>query len=339
LNVATVAYLFKPPVATTNDHRFMETSPSPSRSTPHSTSGATKDRGNWFVRVLIVAFCIFLATLVVYRYFYVEPKADISGGLLVVLAFVLVLVLSELFDNFSVGKVVTMSRALKEREQEKTELKRENMVLRGQVVAVTTNISQRQSSTNILGWPEALADALTVKKAAPEEIEKKKIEDNGARAQAVHERRFDRSKIEDFGISKFLSLQGSHAFNLIQEAKLSTQFSGIDPITDVTPIFDGYFNTSDSEVFIEVRATDIPTIMYRDKLYVMLAKIHHYKVIKKVNVYLVLVLVKIPEPESRPTGPYVDRLQREFGPAMTSGLLRIRVIDPTPEDLTQLHGA
>lgn len=303
----------------------------------------TPSRGNWFIRVLIVAFCIFLATLVVYRYFYVEPKAEISGGLLVILAFILVLVLSELFDNFSIGKLVTMSRTLKEKEQEKTELKRENTELRGHLVAVTTNVSQRQSSTNILGWPQTLADTLTVKKAAPEEIETKKIEEQtpspGARAEAVPERRLDRSKIEDLAISKFVSQQGLHTFNLIREAKLSTQFSGIDPITDVTPIFDGYVNTSDSEVFIEVRPTGIATMMYRDRLYVMLAKIYHYKVIKKVNVYLALVLVNMPEQESRPTGSYVDRLQREFGPAITSGLLRIQIIDPTPEELTGLYGA
>jgi hypothetical protein len=100
-----------------------------------------------------------------------------------------------------------------------------------------------------------------------------------------------------------------------------------------------YVNTSDSEVFIEVRPTGIGTMMYRDRLYVMLAKIYHYKVIKKANVYLALVLVNMPEQEFRPTGNYIDRLQREFGPAITSGLLRIHVIDPTPEESPGLYSA
>jgi hypothetical protein len=145
--------------------------------------------------------------------------------------------------------------------------------------------------------------------------------------------------VEDLGISKFVAQQGLNTFNLIRDAKLSTQFSGIDPITDVTPIFDGYVNTNDSEIFIEVRPTGFATMMYRDRLYVMLAKIYHYKVIKKANVYLALVLVNMPEQESRPTGTYIDRLQREFGPAITSGLLRIQVIDPATEELPDLYGA
>lgn len=86
---------------------------------------------NWFVRTLIVLFCTFLGAMAVFRFFFVEPKAEISGGLLVLLAFVLVLVLSELFDSFSIGKLVSMSKSLKKKEVQKTELKKENAELRG----------------------------------------------------------------------------------------------------------------------------------------------------------------------------------------------------------------
>jgi hypothetical protein len=295
---------------------------------------------NWFVRALIIAFCGFLGALVVYRFFYIEPKAEISAGLLVILAFILVLVLSELFDNFSIGQLVSISRDLKKKEAEATTLKQENSELRGHLIAISTNISQKQSSTNIVGLPTNLAELLTVRKAAPEEIENKKVEDQAPIPVAptlVPERTLDRGRAEQFAISKFVSSQSLQAFNLIEEAKLSTQFSGIDPITDVTPIFDGYINTSDSEVFIEARFTAYATMMFRDRLYVMLAKLHHYKALKKANVYLALLLINIPETNSRPTGAYVDRLQRDFGPAIASGLLRIHVIEPTPEELQSLY--
>ena len=79
-------------------------------------------------------------------------------------------------------------------------------------------------------------------------------------------------------------------------------------------------------------------MMFRDRLYVMLTKIHHYKTIKKANVYLALLLVNLPESTpSRPTNVYIERLQREFEPAITSGLLRIQFIDPTTEELQGLR--
>jgi hypothetical protein len=299
-------------------------------------------KNNWFVRVLIVAFCGFLGTLVVYRYFYVDPKAEISGGLLVILAFILVLVLSELFDNFSIGQLITVSRELKRKEVEAKSLKEENSELRGHIVAISNNVTQRQTSTNIVGLPTNLADMLTVRKAAPEEIETKNIEEQpavpaGAEAPARPERTLDRAKAEDLAIGKFVTGNSLQAFNLIRDAKLSTQFSGIDPITDITPIFDGYLNTSDSEVFIEVRPSSYASMMFRDRLYVMLTKLHHYKTIKKANVYLALLLLDFPEFSSRPTSIYLDRLQRDFGPAIASGLLRIHQAEFSAEEREALY--
>lgn len=301
-------------------------------------------KSNWFVRVLIVAFCGFLGTLVVYRFFYVDPKAEISAGLLVILAFILVLVLSELFDNFSIGQLVTVSRELKRKEDEAKSLKEENSELRGHIVAISTNISQKQTSTNIVGLPTNLADMLTVRKAAPEEIETKNIEDQSsplttAEIPARPERNFDRAKAEDLAISKFVTVNNLQAFNLIRDAKLSTQFSGIDPIMDTTPIFDGYLNTSDSEVFVEVRPSPYAGMVFRDRLYVMLTKLHHYKTIKKANVYLALLLVNQPEYSSRPAPAYLDRIQREFGPAIASGLLRIHQTEFSAEELQSLYTA
>lgn len=303
----------------------------------------SNSRGNWFVRLLIVAFCAFLATLVVYRYFYIDPRAEISAGLLILLAFILVLVLSELFDNFSVGKLVTMSRAMKDKEAQATELKKENSELRSQLISISTTVSQRQTSTNIFGLPESMVDLLTVKKAPAEEIADKKTEEEVpplSQLQAVVERQFDRAKAEELAISKFVSNHNLQAFNLIRNAKLSTQFSGIDPITDVTPIFDAYINATDSEIFVETRPAQFATPMFRDRLYVMLTKIHHYKTIKKANVYLALLLVNVPElTTTRAASTYVERLTREFEPAITAGLLRIHTTEPTPEELQDLYSS
>jgi hypothetical protein len=289
---------------------------------------------NLFVRTLIVIFCSFLGAMVVFRFFLIEPKGEISGGLLVLLAFVLVLVLSELFDNFSIGKLVNMSKSLKEKEVQKTELKKENAELRTQLITVTTSVSQRQTSNNIFGLPDQMAELLTVKKAADEEVEAKRREEEVPRVVATEmpTRRIDRAQLESTSIKKFVLAQNLQAFNVIQEAKLSTQFSGIDPITDTTPIFDAYINTVDSEVFVEIRPIGYTSLMFRDRLYVMLTKLHHYKTIKKANVYLALVLANVPEETARPAGPYLDRLQREFEPAITSGLLRIHVIEFSSEE-------
>ncbi len=71
-------------------------------------------------------------------------------------------------------------------------------------------------------------------------------------------------------------------------------------------------------------------MMLRERLYLMLSKINHYRTIKRVNAYLFLVLIIIPEDEQ--TVGNFEKLQREFEPAITNGLLIIREVEISVEE-------
>ena len=292
-----------------------------------------------FVRFLTVIFCVILCVMVGYKFFYIEPKAEISGGLLVLLAFILVLVLSELFDSFSIGKLITMSKNLNEKDRQSKELKKENNELRNQIITVATTMSQNQTSNTIFGG-QFLPDFLKVKRAEESEIVEKQKEEELLKIQqpeAVVARRTDLNKVEEYALNGFVAKNNLQGFNFIRDAKLSAQLSGTDLITDTTPIFDGYVNAPSAEIFIEVKRAHFISIAFRDRLYVMLAKINHYKAIKKSNAYLVLVVVYIPEETKYPLEFYLNRITREFEPAIASGLLLIQVIEPTSEDMLGLY--
>ncbi|NRD75654.1 hypothetical protein HQQ94_21005 [Shewanella sp. VB17] len=70
----------------------------------------TEKKSNWFVRCMIVAFCALIVAMIAFSYFYIEPKGEINAGVITLLSLLLVLVLSESFDNFSIGKLVSISR-------------------------------------------------------------------------------------------------------------------------------------------------------------------------------------------------------------------------------------
>ena len=121
---------------------------------------------NWFVRVSVAALSLLLLSLVVYKFFWMQPPGDLGVGVLALIALVVVLVLSESFDTFSVGKLLSLSREVKKKDTEATALKKENIELRNQLVAVANSVTQHQSSTNtIVTVPEALARAFAVTKA------------------------------------------------------------------------------------------------------------------------------------------------------------------------------
>lgn len=108
-------------------------------------------KSNYFVRTLIVFLCIGVGVLITYNFFQTEPKGEISSGLITLLSFLLILVLAESFDNFSVGKLFTLNRKVEEKTKENAELERKNAELLNQLISVTNNQSQSQNLTSIHG--------------------------------------------------------------------------------------------------------------------------------------------------------------------------------------------
>jgi len=111
-------------------------------------SKSEEKEASTFVRVLISIFCFLLAAMVLFNYVGVEPKGEINNGIIFLL---LVLVLAESFDNFSLGKLVSISREAKKKEVEVQNLEKKNTAPLSQLISITSNNTQNQSHTNVYG--------------------------------------------------------------------------------------------------------------------------------------------------------------------------------------------
>jgi hypothetical protein len=296
---------------------------------------------NWFVRFLIITLCLFLGAGIFYRFVYIAPIGDIGAGVLVVLALLVILVLSESFNSFSLGSLLSMSREVAEKKAHISELKTENRELRSQVISIATNVSQRQTSTNILGLPQDLARMFTITTAEEAEVQAKLDEEQPPPQeqplQRQAPRRINRRKLEKYGIDRFLKANELDQFLAVREAKLTAQIEAVDPVSTSSPIFDAYLTSLDAEIFIEVQLNSRFGLMsfIRDRLYVVLTKLNHYRALKKTNVFLSLVLVSVPDEETRPS--QLSRLFTEFQPAISGGLLRIVEITLTEQEAGGLY--
>ncbi|RLK57750.1 hypothetical protein BCL79_2164 [Stenotrophomonas rhizophila] len=294
---------------------------------------------NWFVRGLIIALCIFLAAGIGYRFIYLQPAGDLGLGVLLVLALLVVLVLSESFNAFSIGSLLSLSREVDKKKAEVSDLKTENRELRSQVISIATTVSQRQTSTNIVGLPQDLARMFTVRAAEETEVQEKQDAEQAAPEEPAPRAavpRLDRRKLEQRAIERFLKANDLEQFPVVREAKLMAQIEVLDPVSTSSPIFDAYLNSLDSEIFVEIRVvSQYSVIFFKERLYVMLTKLSHYKALKKSNVFMALVLVTMPGEEARPS--QISRLFSEFQPAIAGGLLRIVEFGFSQEDVADLY--
>jgi hypothetical protein len=295
-----------------------------------------QQKTNWFVRIMISAFCILLVSMILYRYMAIEPRGDISGGLITLLCLLLVLVLAESFDSFSIGKVISISREVKKKEKEVEKLEKQNSHLLSQLISISNTQSQNQNHTNVYGDYHA---APTVQKASATDVQEKQASDAASTAATEAPRATTNwRKAEEIALAKYLQQRALHPSNAIIEAKLVSQFQGIDPISSMQPVFDAYIKETDHETFVEMRPATFTPMMFRDRLYVMLSKINHYRTAKRVEAHLDLVLMKLPGEEARTPNSF-SRLIESFEPAIASGLLKIHEMEFTTEEAASCREA
>ena len=284
------------------------------------------------MRGMIIAFCLLIVAMIAFSYFWIEPKGEINSGIITLLLVLLVLVLSESFDNFSVGKLISISREVKKKDKVVQKLEKDKSDLLSQLITISSTQNQTQQHTNVYGDYNAPKGA-TVERATEQEVQAKETDEEEIKTAPQREYRTDWRKVESVAMTKYIEKKGIHSANVIPEAKLVTQFHGIDPVSNNQPIFDGCYKNDDKEIFVEFRPNRGMHMMLRERIYMMLSKLNHYQNVKGVNTHLDLVWLNIPDEESR--GRSAERFLQDFEPAIASGLLRISEIDISQEEMSE----
>lgn len=263
-----------------------------------------------------------------------------------------VLALAEIFDNFSIGNIITLNRQYKNKEKELERSEKENRELRLQLTNVFSNINANHN-TNIFGSSsESLSRLLSVEKAEPEEIEKKIEEEVKEHTPEKHDENEVQTKMDFIsrrrvfqGIENLLLARYFEKNNIKQEQictqiKFSEGFVDTDPIMERNVIFDAYYKEPwDEEVFVEMcMSNSLPML---DRFYLLLSKVYHYRTVKKLQAKLVLIIPAISEKNVvdlslRGLGANKERLFKYFAPAIKNNLLKIEELEVSDADIEKI---
>jgi hypothetical protein len=101
-----------------------------------------REKPNTFVRALIVGLVLALCCLSFFNFFWREPPFEISAGLLALIALIVLLSLSEVFDHLTFGTILSLQRKISAEKASKESLREDNRELRSQLVTLVANIQQ-----------------------------------------------------------------------------------------------------------------------------------------------------------------------------------------------------
>lgn len=297
------------------------------------------DHTNYFVRTLISVLIVALAVLVGTSFAFGQHQYGITGGIITVILIIVVIVLSESFNQLSIGKILTLTKEVAKKNEENATVKEENKELRQNLFQIVSNIQQSQVNNTFNAPPEAWLKLLGVVPATEPKDEMTTEEtpspDTATQGQSredeVRQRNRLRRLAEDIGLRKFISGLLLPESSIIYGAEFSTAFHGIDPIMDRRVIFDCFLKGTDVERFVQVRHRDMTSPMVMDSLYIMLSKINLYRQAKNTNAELILVLVSTDFDQDSRAGRY-ERLLDSFQPAIANKLLRIEHVQVKQEE-------
>lgn len=297
---------------------------------------------NRFSRVLIIILIIFIAALVISSFILGESKFSLTNEIILLILLLVVLALSEVFDNFSIGNLITAKKEKHEKEVELKEAKTENKELRAQLISTVSN-SITNRNMNILGltkddWVQMAGVEQSESSAVEEKKEEDLVADNKSFADDARKRRRMLPKIEKLALDRFCTQYKIPILSVVREVKFSNEFIGIDPIMDRNAIFDAYYKSVQEELFIEVKINFTPASMNMYNLYYLLSKIYYYRKANQLHAKMVLIVPNLPESYWKDRwysgiSKVISNLQETFTPAIKNNLLEIVPIEITQSDL------
>jgi len=304
------------------------------------------NKNSFVTRVLIGIFLLFLAGLVSRSFYKSNFPYEITAGILVVLALMTVLVLSEAFNYFSIGKLLTLSREIESVTKDKDDLRQDNAELRKALLELSINVRQSQVNATINTSGVDILKALGVMKADKSADDNEQEEVVSSQQDSNKDQLYDREKrlkhykftrlAEAFALDKYIAENNIPKIDVEKDIQFTPSFEGLDPIMEKRITFDGYMKGINREYFFEVKSNLMSSIFF-DRLYVMLSKILFYKQAKNISAELILIVLNADKATNEFHQAGYDNLLRVFQPAIASGLLRVEQLEITNDEFAELN--
>lgn len=275
------------------------------------------------------------------------PQFSISDGVIYLFVLVIVLLVWDSIESFSLGNLVTLKLKIKEKEKENENLTSENNNLRNQILSV---INHNQSVTVQVNAGESKVES-AIKDDSKHEMDDVEyglidtiIEVDTHKDSESIEKKVLPCLVEQRALSKFAQINCFSQDMLQRDVKFSQKFIDSEPLMVRDVIFDGYAKRSLDELFIEVMFQQNWRTAV-DVAYFRLSQINRYAQENKVNAKMVIViptlsaegLITLFGRATKKPDRLKAYLRQIYEPAIKRGLLEVVEIEISDEEIYSMR--
>lgn len=281
---------------------------------------------------LFVLLILFISTFTIINFVFYE-NYNITWKTIICFALLIVLVLSESFDSLSIPKIISLSRTIKEKEDENKQLKEYNNKIMSYMANIHTSNSNQQNLYVAPISKESSSNINDVDKNIKEFDESKENMNIQETRIKMRERFKYRHSTEMALLKKAMTGKKTPQYNVILT---NNSFSNSKIMKDEI-VFDACVFENGENHFYQVSLCS-GYIDNFHSLYRYLEMVDNYQ--KYTNIPSKLILL-IPNSDSKLKEKigdmfqinYVDRIKKKFSPAINNNLLEIKEIKISLEEV------
>lgn len=268
---------------------------------------------SWWQVLLLILTALLIVGLILVNFLCSENRFVITGSIVTLICLLIVIVLSNSFDSFSIVGIFNLRREVKENREKIDKL--EKLMFQ----SVNNNQQAQQSSHNTTyvfgGQGVQRMDSADKEEERQQQEEEEKRENSRTPRQRLNREIFDELLLKKY------REKHQPAGNILYDMKISDK----DFISDRPVMFKAYIKDDDKELFIDTFQAGVLSFFYHDRIYVKIGKILNYRSVKNTNAKMVCLVGKLDSEEKAAD----SKLESYFLPAISNNLLDIVPISYT----------
>lgn len=299
-----------------------------------------ENRSNKYNRIIAAILMIFIALIIILNFLLYEKQFEITKEIIVCLLILVILCLAESFDNFSIPKIISLSKNVKEIKEDNEKLKEINFKLMEQMINI------KNTNNQIMYMPGTLntvgsSNIEDIKTKDNEEIE---IENNVDVSSDEHRKnQADRYKYRrnlDLVLLQKVLKEETGEFRIQYDVKVTNNKSMEDNITKNQARFDALKIDDKNSIFYEIKISPFFIDFYY-QLYYKLKVVEMYGKMNDTFSKLVVIIPNIDKKLEEFLGDrnkfkvLKERICDRFEPAINMGLLEIRQVNVFKEEIDE----
>lgn len=263
--------------------------------------------------------------MVYYKFYIEEPVGELNNGVLFLIGFMILLVIAEYLNHYSVGALVHQQIRIDDKNKLIKQHVNENKRLLKKLLENYPSNTEKPKSIRPLA---ELQLATVIKSNQTNHL------DDFFMIHPKIQNDVELAALKSYILSKYFESISKPNITLVENVEIELPDNTIDPIGNLNPIFDGYYENDTEAYFISIAFSNATNDCFYNRFYVALSRLYWYQQCTEKRVLLKTIFIDYINNDEDKKDIHIEANTFSlFLPSIKSGLLHFEYLTLTEKEV------